>query len=52
MASKLVLAGYDPAEVLAALELPPIAHTGVPSIQLQAVNQIDVENPDEVYEVE
>jgi HK97 family phage portal protein len=52
MASKLVLAGYDPAEVLAALELPPIAHTGLPSVQLQNVKQIDEANPKDVYEVE
>jgi HK97 family phage portal protein len=52
MASKLVLAGYDPTEVLAALELPPIAHTGVPSVQLQNVAQIDEVNPKDVYEVE
>jgi HK97 family phage portal protein len=52
MASKLVLAGYDPAEVLAALELPPIAHTGLPSVQLQNVKQLDEANPQEVYEVD
>jgi len=52
MASKLVLAGYDPTEVLAALELPPISHTGLPSVQLQNVKQIDEANPKDVYEVE
>jgi HK97 family phage portal protein len=35
MASKLVQVGYDPAEVLQALDLPAIAHTGLASNQLQ-----------------
>ena len=35
MAAKLVQSGYDPAGVLAALGLPPIAHTGLASNQLQ-----------------
>jgi HK97 family phage portal protein len=35
MASKLVMVGYDPAEVLQALDLPAIAHTGLASNQLQ-----------------
>jgi len=35
MASKLVQVGYDPAEVLSALDLPAIAHTGLASNQLQ-----------------
>jgi HK97 family phage portal protein len=51
MAQRLVFAGYDPAQVLKALELPPIAHTGLPSTQLQQVVQIDPENPESVYEV-
>ena len=51
MAQRLIQVGFDPAEVLAALKLPPIAHTGVPSVQLQSSAQINPENPDEVYEV-
>ena len=51
MAQRLVFAGYDPAQVLKALELPAIAHTGLPSTQLQQVVQIDPENPESVYEV-
>jgi HK97 family phage portal protein len=35
MASKLVQVGYDPAEVLQALDLPAIAHSGLASNQLQ-----------------
>lgn len=51
MASRLVVAGYDPAEVLAALGLPDIKHTGVPSVQLQGVAQIDPNDPQGVYQV-
>ena len=49
MANRLVTAGYDPKEVLAALGLPEIAHTGLPSVQLQGVAQIDPNNPQGVY---
>jgi HK97 family phage portal protein len=51
MAQKLILAGFDPAGVLAALDLEPIAHTGLPSVQLQAVAQIDPADPESVYGV-
>jgi hypothetical protein len=50
MANRLVTAGYDPKEVLAALGLPEIKHTGVPSVMLQGVAQIDPEDPQGVYE--
>jgi HK97 family phage portal protein len=49
MANRLVTAGYEPKEVLAALGLPAIAHTGVPSVMLQGVAQIDPEDPAAVY---
>ena len=54
MVSKLVLAGYDPAEALAALGLPAMAHTGVPSVQLQALQNLvqEGDDPTEIYEVE
>ena len=52
MAQKLVNSGYDPAEVLDAMGLPPIGHTGVPTVQLQGVAQINPEDPESVYEVE
>jgi HK97 family phage portal protein len=52
MAQILVLSGYDPADALVAVGLGPIAHSGLPSVQLQGVAQIDPENPDTVYEVE
>jgi HK97 family phage portal protein len=49
MVSTLVLAGYDPAESLAAVGLTEIAHTGLASSQLQPVSQIDPTNPNTVY---
>jgi HK97 family phage portal protein len=49
MANVLVLSGYDPAESLAAVGLAPIAHTGLPSSQLQPVAQIDPIDPSAVY---
>jgi len=52
MAQALVYSGYDPAEVLAALNLPPISHTGLPSSQLQPISQIDPVDPESAYEVE
>jgi HK97 family phage portal protein len=48
-ANSLVIAGYNPVEVLAALGLPPIAHTGLASVQLQPV---ETEELDEVAEEE
>jgi HK97 family phage portal protein len=51
MAQKLIAVGFDPAAVLASLGLPAVAHTGVPSTQLQGVNTIDPENPASVYGV-
>lgn len=52
MASRLILAGFDPKQTLESLELPDIAHTGVPSTQLQPVSSIDPEDPTAVYNVE
>lgn len=52
MAQRLVQVGYDPAEVLAVLGLPPIAHTGLPSVQLQPTSQINEADPNSEYEVE
>ena len=51
IATKLILAGFDPAAVLAALELPNIAHTGVPSAQLQQLAALDPQNPLAAYDV-
>jgi hypothetical protein len=49
MANVLVLSGYDPAESLAAVGLAPIAHTGLPSSQLQPVAQVDPVDPAAAY---
>jgi hypothetical protein len=51
MVQQLVISGFDPAEALAAVGLPAIAHTGLPSIQLQGVAQVNPDDPDSVYEV-
>jgi HK97 family phage portal protein len=51
MAQKLVNSGYDPADVLAVMGLPPILHTGVPTVQLQGVAQINPDDPEAVYGV-
>jgi hypothetical protein len=52
MAQTLVVAGYDPAEALQSVGLAPIAHTGLPSAQLQQAQTIDPDDPTSVYEVE
>jgi HK97 family phage portal protein len=52
MAQRLVTSGFKPEQVLAALGLPAIEHSGVPSVMLQGVAQIDPEDPTEVYEVQ
>ena len=49
MANRLVTAGFKPDQVLAALGLPAIEHTGVPSVMLQGVAQIDPDDPQSVY---
>jgi HK97 family phage portal protein len=50
MLTQLVQSGFSPSESLAALGLPEIAHTGLPSIQLQGVAQVNPEDPEAVYE--
>jgi HK97 family phage portal protein len=52
MAQRLIQSGFEPASVLATLGLPPITHTGVPTVQLQAVAQIDPANPEAVYKAD
>lgn len=49
MAQRLIQVGFAPASVMAALGLPSIDHTGVPSVQLQGIAQIDPNNPQAVY---
>jgi HK97 family phage portal protein len=52
MAQKLVNSGFDPAEVMSAMGLPEIAHTGLPTVQLQGIAQVNPEDPAAAYEVE
>jgi HK97 family phage portal protein len=49
MAQKLINSGFNPSDVLASLGLPPMQHTGLPTVQLQSVAQIDPNNPESVY---
>jgi hypothetical protein len=51
MIKKLIDAGFDPNETLAAFGMASIAHTGVPTNQLQSVAQINPEDPESVYGV-
>jgi HK97 family phage portal protein len=51
MVNQLVQSGFSPSEVLAAFGLPEISHTGLPSVQLQNIAQVDPEDPEAVYEV-
>ena len=51
MAQRLVTSGFEPASVLAALGLPDMAHTGLPSVQLQGIAQIDPNSPESAYPV-
>lgn len=39
MVRDLVYAGFSPAEAMEMIGLPPVAHTGLPSVQLQSVAQ-------------
>jgi hypothetical protein len=50
MAQKLIQVGFTPSDVLSALDLPEIAHSGLPSSQLQPIAQIDPEDPQAAYE--
>ena len=51
MVQQLVISGLTPSEALAAVGLGQIAHTGLPSTQLQPVAQIDPTDPTAVYGV-
>lgn len=51
-AMKLIQAGFDPHSALSALDLPDIDHTGLPTIQLQPIAQIDPDDPESAYDVE
>jgi HK97 family phage portal protein len=49
MITKLVNLGFDPAETLQVIGFTNIAHTGLPSVQLQAIASIDPEDPTAAY---
>ena len=49
MLTRLIMAGFDPAEALKALDMPPIMHTGIPVTSLQAVASINPADPASVY---
>lgn len=51
IAAQLIQVGFDPAAVNAAVGLPKMKHTGVPSSQLQQISSIDPSDPSGVYEV-
>jgi HK97 family phage portal protein len=52
MAQTLVVAGFDPADAVKAVGLDPIAHTGLPSAQLQQAQTLNPDDPMGAYEVE
>ena len=51
IASSLIQVGFDPKAVTKAVGLPEMAHTGLPSTQLQQISAIDPADPQSVYEV-
>ena len=51
MLAKLVQLGFDPAEALTVVGLPSIAHTGLPTVQLQQPATLNPEDPEEAYPV-
>jgi HK97 family phage portal protein len=52
IAQRLILAGFDPAEVLATVGLPAIGHTGLPSSQLQQISTVAPLDPASAYQVD
>jgi HK97 family phage portal protein len=51
MVAQLIQSGFSPAEVLSAMGMPAIPHTGLPSVQLQGVAQVNPDDPEAVYGV-
>ena len=51
IAAALIQVGFDPKAVTEAVGLPEMAHTGLPSTQLQQISTIDPADPQSVYEV-
>lgn len=52
MVRELVFSGFSPEQALAAMGLPEIAHTGVPSTQLQPLATLDPLDPTSAYKVD
>ena len=51
MVMRLIQVGFDPQAAAVAVGLPAIAHTGLPTVQLQAIAQVDPEDPQAAYDV-
>lgn len=51
MVRDLIMVGFSPAEALAAMGVQDIDHTGVPSVQLQGLQNLNPEDPEDAYEV-
>jgi HK97 family phage portal protein len=49
MLTRLIMAGFDPAESLKALDMPAIMHTGIPPTSIQSVAAINPIDPGSVY---
>ena len=49
MLTRLIMAGFDPAESLKALDMPAIMHTGIPPTSVQSVTSINPADPASVY---
>jgi len=45
------MVGFSPAEALAAMGVQDIDHTGVPSVQLQGLQNLNPTDPEQAYEV-
>jgi hypothetical protein len=51
IAQRLILTGFDPAEVMLMVGLPAVAHTGLPSSQLQQISTVNPADPSAAYQV-
>ncbi len=49
MLTRLIMAGFDPAESLKALDMPAIMHTGIPPTSVQSIAAINPLDPGSVY---
>ena len=51
IAAQLIQVGFEPSSVLAAIGMPAMDHTGLPSSQLQQISTINPADPEAVYDV-